>query len=81
MKKKAIESIPYLGLKKSQQKERCQIYWCHDGQDYRTRKASFPGGVQEQKRIKGNTAGEDRAYEKRFQQLFSGKRKVDTAAG
>ena len=52
MKKKAIEKIPYFGLKKTSRKKRCQIHWCHGGQDCWTRKASFPGGIQEQKESK-----------------------------
>lgn len=77
MKKKAIEKNTVFRVKENQQKERCQIHWCHGGQDCWTRKASFPGGIQEQKRIKRNTDGADRAHKKGFRHILAGKGRMD----
>ena len=79
MKKKAIEKNTVFRVKENQQKERCQIHWCHGGQDCWTRKASFPGGIQEQKRIKRNTDGADRAHKKGFRHILAGKGRMDEA--
>lgn len=42
MKKKTIEKIPYLGLKKNKQNKIREVHWCYRSQEHRTSKAPVP---------------------------------------
>jgi hypothetical protein len=79
MKKKAIEKIPYFGLKKTSRKKDVKYIGVTAVKIVGHEKHLFLEVYRNKKRIKRNTDGADHAHKKGFRHILAGKGRMDEA--
>ena len=77
MKKKAIEKIPYLGLKKLSRKKDVKYIGITEIRIVGHERHLFLEVYRNKKRIKRNATGADRARKKGFRDILAGKGRMD----
>ena len=77
MKKKAIEKIPYFGLKKTSRKKDVKYIGVTAVKIVGHEKHLFLEVYRNKKRIKRNADGADRAHKKGFRHILAGKGRMD----
>lgn len=79
MKKKAIEKIPYFGLKKTSRKKDVKYIGVTAVKIVGHEKHLFLEVYRNKKRIKRNTTGADCTHKKGFRHILAGKGRMDEA--
>lgn len=79
MKKKAIEKIPYFGLKKTSSKKEVKYIGVTVVKIIGHEKHLFLEVYRNKKRIKRNAVGADRTHKKGFRHILAGKGRMDAA--